>query len=73
VLRPYVELLRMPGAGRLVAASLTGRLCTGILSLPLILLAREASGSYAAAGAAAGAFSVGVAVSAPLRGRRCRR
>jgi predicted MFS family arabinose efflux permease len=37
--------------------------------LPLVLTVRDATGSYALAGVVSGAWSVGVAVGAPLRGR----
>jgi predicted MFS family arabinose efflux permease len=40
-----------------------------MLGLPMILTVREATGSYAAAGLVSGAWSLGVAVSSPLRGR----
>jgi predicted MFS family arabinose efflux permease len=40
-----------------------------MLALPLILTVRDATGSYAAAGVVSGAWSVGVAVGSPLRGR----
>jgi MFS family permease len=69
MLRSYVDLLRVPGAARLVATSLTGRLSLAVLGVPLVIIAERASGSYGVAGIAAGAFSVGVAVSAPIRGR----
>src|SRR5919202_4081195 len=68
-MRGYLQLLRTPGAAWLVGTSLVGRLSIAVLEVPLILLARRATGSYGWAGLAAGAFSVGIAVSAPLRGR----
>jgi hypothetical protein len=40
-----------------------------MFGLPMILTVRDATGSYAAAGLVSGAWSVGVAVSSPLRGR----
>jgi MFS family permease len=65
----YRPLFARPEARRLVLASTLGRLPFGIFDLPLILLVQEASGSYAVAGAAVGAHAVGVALSAPPRGR----
>ena len=56
-------------ARRLIATSLSARLAVGMAGLPLILSVRDATGSYAAAGLVSGAWSLGVAVSSPLRGR----
>ena len=69
MLASYAPLFATPRAGRLVAASLLGRLAIGMFDLSLILLAREATGSYAVAGAAVGAHALAIAVSSPLRGR----
>jgi MFS family permease len=69
VLAAYDPLFSTARARRLVAASLLGRLAVGMFDLALILLAQDATGSYAVAGAAVGAFGAGVAVSAPFRGR----
>jgi hypothetical protein len=53
-------------ARRLVAASLLDRVAVGgRLNLPLILLAQDASGSYAVGGVGLGAHAAGVSVSAP--------
>lgn len=68
-MRAYLDLLRTPGAGRLVASSLIARLHLGVLGLPLLLLAEDATGSYAGAGAASAAFGAGIALFAPTRGR----
>jgi predicted MFS family arabinose efflux permease len=65
----YGPLFTSARARRLVATSLSARLAVGILGLPMILTVRDATGSYAAAGLVSGAWSVGVAVSSPLRGR----
>lgn len=46
----------------------SARLAVGILVLPLVIVAANATGSYALAGVVDGAWA-GVAVSAPLRGR----
>lgn len=69
MLSPYRQLLAVAGARRLVAASLSARLAIGAFTLPLILTVQQATDSFAAAGAAAGAFSLAVAVTAPVRGR----
>ena len=69
VLAAYAPLFASTRARRLVAASLLGRLAVGMFDLALILLAQDATGSYAFAGAAVGVFGAAIAVSAPLRGR----
>jgi predicted MFS family arabinose efflux permease len=68
-LRTYLTILATPGAARLVAASLLARLSFGLFDLALVLLVQRATGSFAAAGLALGLHAVGVAVTAPLRGR----
>ncbi|HKG66733.1 MAG TPA: hypothetical protein VKB28_21880 [Solirubrobacteraceae bacterium] len=65
----YRTVLSTPGAARLVAASLPARLSFGLFDLALVLLIQRATGSFAAAGLAIGLHAVGVAVTAPLRGR----
>ena len=65
----YGPLFTSARARRLVATSVSARFAVGMLTLPLILTVRDATGSFAAAGLVSGAWSVGVAVGAPLRGR----
>jgi predicted MFS family arabinose efflux permease len=65
----YGPLFTSARARRLVATSVSARFAVGMLALPLILTVRDATGSYAAAGLVSGAWSVGVAVGSPLRGR----
>lgn len=69
MLTPYRELLAVGGAPRVIAASLSARLAIGSFTLPLILTVQQATGSFATAGVAAGAFALAVAASSPLRGR----
>lgn len=69
MLAAYRPLFTTVEARRLVLASAVGRLPFGMLDLPLILVVQQASGSYAVAGVAVGAHAVGVALSAPPRGR----
>jgi MFS family permease len=66
---PLRTVLLAPGVARVFAASLVGRLPAGALGLLLILRTRELGGSFGAGGLAAGAFSLGLAVSAPAIGR----
>ena len=65
----YIEILRMPGVARLIAAQLTARLPSGMLSLSILLHVERVHGSYAAAGLVLAAISIGQAVSGPLTSR----
>jgi MFS family permease len=69
VLGPYRPLFATADARRVVAASLAGRLGMGAFGLPALLAVEDATGSFATAGVATGAFSLGVAVASPIRGR----
>jgi MFS family permease len=69
VLSAYRPLFAGAEARRLVAASLLARGGVAVVDLPLILLARETSGSYAVAGLAVGVRAAAVAVTSPFRGR----
>jgi MFS family permease len=68
VLGPYRHLLGVPGARRLLVSSLAGRLPLGMASLAVLLLVRAATGSFAVAGVAVGAFALAQAVAAPVLG-----
>jgi MFS family permease len=65
----YRAVLGQPGTFRLLATALLGRLPQGMSSLAVLLLVREATHSYAAAGVAVGAGAGGASVCAPLLGR----
>ena len=65
----YRPLLAVPRAGRLYLASVVARSCTAAIGLPIVFVAKDASGSYAVAGIALGAYWAGVALAAPVRGR----
>jgi MFS family permease len=65
----YRAVLSMPGAGPLFASALVGRFPQGMSSLAILLLVRGTTHSYAAAGAAVGAFALATAASAPVIGR----
>lgn len=69
----YRALLAGTGAAPALAASLVGRLALGTTGLALLLLVRESTGSYAAAGLVAAAYASSFAVFAPLRARRADR
>ena len=64
----YAGLLRLPGARRAFGAAAVARLSFGMASLSLLLLIHQATGSFAAAGAAGGAFSAGT-LTAPVKAR----
>jgi MFS family permease len=61
--------MRAPGVATIVLATLVGRLPIGISGLAILLYVREVAGSFAAAGACAGALALGSASGAPLQGR----
>jgi MFS family permease len=67
--RPYRALLRGPQVAWLMIAALVARLPLGILSLALVLLVRDATGSYATAGAALSAYAIAGGALAPVQGR----
>jgi MFS family permease len=65
----YAAVLRVPDLRRLFVAAFIGRLPVAMYTLAAILLVREATGSYAVAGAAVAGFSVGGGITAPIIGR----
>jgi MFS family permease len=67
--RRYLEILRTPHVGRLFAASLLARLPIGINGLAIVLMVKAETGSFGAAGAAAGALALGTGLCAPLTAR----
>jgi len=65
----YIDLLRTPGIARIIAAQLTARLPSGMLSLAILLHVEQIHDSYGAAGLVLAATSVGQAVAGPLTSR----
>src|SRR3954447_3802686 len=65
----YRAVLTLPGARGPVAASILGSLPIGMFGLAILLLARDATGSFALAGRVAGAFGLANAIGAVLQGR----
>ena len=65
----YARILREPGVATIVLATVLGRLPIGISGLAILLYVQEVTGSFAAAGACAGALALGSALGAPLLGR----
>jgi MFS family permease len=69
VVAKYRSVLSVPGSARLLASALFGRLPQGMASLAILLLVRETTHSYAAAGLAVGAYTLANATCAPIQGR----
>lgn len=65
----YIDLLKTPGIARIIAAQLTARLPSGMLSLAILLHVEQIHDSYGAAGLVLAATSVGQAVAGPLTSR----
>src|SRR3954468_24898527 len=62
----YLRILRIPHMTPLLAASLFARLPIGINGLATVLFLCDRAGSYAVAGAAAGALALGAGRGAPI-------
>ena len=69
LLARYREVLGLGGAGQALVFSLIGRLSLGMTGLAILLLVRQATGSYAAAGAVSAAYAIAFAVASPSRAR----
>jgi len=67
--RPYLELLRRPGATSIAIAHSLARFTPGMILLALILALREGGYAYAAVGLVTGSHQLGVAISSPIQGR----
>ena len=65
----YGSLLKTPGVARLIAAQLTARFPSGMLSLAYLLHVEHIFNSYGAAGLVLAATSVGQAIAGPLTSR----
>lgn len=65
----YSDLLKTPGVGRIIAAQLTARFPSGMLSLALLTHIERVHHTYAAAGLVLAAASIGQAVAGPLTSR----
>jgi MFS family permease len=67
--RRYAAVLRAPHVAALIAATLLARFPIGINALAIVLYLRAERGSFAVAGAVAGALAAGSGVGAPVQGR----
>lgn len=66
----YRELFKSPGFVRVVTTQLLARFPFGMMSLALVMHIQHVFNSYAIAGFALGAETIGAAISGPLLGRR---
>ena len=69
VFQRYGEVLRPPGAWTALVAGLVGRVSLGMTGLALLLLVKQATGSYASAGLVSACYAVALALAAPWRAR----
>jgi len=69
VLEPYRRILRLPGALAFSSVGLVARLPISMLSLGIVILVSERTGSYGLAGSISAAEIVAAAVVSPLQGR----
>ncbi len=69
MLSTYRATLALPGARTLTLVCALAWLTNSISGLGIVLAIHEATGSFATAGTVAGAFALGTALLAPLRGR----
>jgi MFS family permease len=65
----YGSLLKTPGVARIIAAQLTARFPSGMLSLAYLLHIERIHDSYGAAGLVLAATSIGQAIAGPLTSR----
>ncbi len=65
----YTDLLKTPGVARIIAAQLTARLPSGMISLAFLIHIERIFDSYGAAGLVLAATSVGQAIAGPLTSR----
>ncbi|MGN6663300.1 MAG: MFS transporter [Solirubrobacterales bacterium] len=65
----YRRIFAAPHVLSLAAASVVARLPVGMVAVALVIYVHDRTGSFAAAGAAAGAYTIGLGATAPLLGR----
>lgn len=69
MLRPYRDVLAVPGAPFFVVAGLVARLPISMLGIGIVLLVEDSTGSYGIAGAVAATYGVVQSVMTPLLAR----
>ncbi|TFC15247.1 MFS transporter [Cryobacterium algoritolerans] len=65
----YAAILTTPGVPFVFASALSGRFAYAVVGLPMLIAVESATGSYAVAGAAMGAYGATAGFLAPLRAR----
>jgi MFS family permease len=65
----YRRVLGTPGVAAIAASSVLARIPAGMGAVALVLYVHGATGSFAAAGVAAGAFTIGLGITGPLLAR----
>jgi MFS family permease len=65
----YRRIFATPHVLSLTAASVVARLPVGMVGIGLVIFVHARSGSFGTAGVAAGAYTIGLALTAPLLGR----
>jgi MFS family permease len=68
-MRQFADVLRAPHVAALVLATFVARYPIGINGLAVVLYLRDATGSFAIAGAVAGSLAAGSGIGAPTQGR----
>ncbi|WBQ02267.1 MFS transporter [Kribbella sp. CA-293567] len=69
MLKPYVHLMRRPGARAFFVAGIVGRMPISMLGLGIVILIENQTGSYGLAGAISGVAVVAGALTGPIQGR----
>ncbi|GAA3122624.1 MFS family permease [Kribbella aluminosa] len=69
MLKPYIHLMRRPGAGAFFTAGILGRMPISMIGLGIVILIAQESGSYGLAGAISGVAVIAGALTGPIQGR----
>jgi MFS family permease len=69
MLKPYVHLMRRPGASAFFTAGILGRMPISMIGLGIVILIAQESGSYGLAGAVSGVAVIAGALTGPIQGR----
>jgi MFS family permease len=69
MLKPYVHLMRRPGASAFFAAGILGRMPISMIGLGIVILIAQESGSYGLAGAISGVAVIAGGLTGPIQGR----
>ena len=69
MLKPYVHLMRRPGARAFFVAGIVGRMPISMMGLGIVILIAQEKGQYGLAGAVSGVAVVAGALTGPVQGR----